>query len=57
MFKLDFTTHSVVVTCSLCPCWRELRATREAAWLAARSHESAVHRAGDTPAHFQQIKA
>lgn len=57
MFKLDFTTHSVVVTCLLCPSWRELRATRGAAWQAARAHESSVHRAGETPEHFRQIKA
>lgn len=57
MFKLDFTTHSVVVTCALCPSWRELRATREAAWSVARAHESSVHRAGETSPHFQQLKA
>lgn len=43
MIKLDFTNHSVVVTCDKCPWWSAFAFDREEGWTTARRHELAFH--------------
>lgn len=43
MRKLDFTHHSVVVTCDECPWWSAFAFDREEGWTTARRHELQFH--------------
>lgn len=41
--RLDKTAETVVILCSQCPGWRELRLTVADAWIAGASHDSRAH--------------
>lgn len=43
MLKLDFTTNSVVITCSRCSWWSGFAFDRIEGWTRAAAHEAAFH--------------
>ena len=45
--KLDYTSHSVVVTCSACPWWHGFGFDRAHGWAVGANHEAAVHPESD----------
>lgn len=48
--RLDVSRETAVALCTRCPDWRELRASRAAAWAAGAQHEAAAH-PGDRQAY------
>lgn len=42
MIRLDFTSHTVVAVCDLCP-WRNIGPDRLTVWRLAAAHEKTVH--------------
>lgn len=47
MIRLDKTKFTVLVWCTHCPSWRELRGDAEAAYAAGRAHNLAEHAGQD----------